>query len=85
MIYAYECPDCGAVKDEIRRVEDRNNCPECDLCKVTMKKLIGGHNVVGDMEPYYDENLETGIKSRKHRERVMKEKGVYEKIGRGWI
>jgi len=84
MIYAYECEECGAVKDEIRKVEDRNKCPKCDLCKISMKKLIGGHSVVGDMEPYYDENLQIGIKSRKHRERVMREQGVSEKIGKGW-
>jgi hypothetical protein len=40
--------------------------------------------VVGDLEPYYDDNLETGIKSKQHRKEVMRERGVYEKFGKGW-
>jgi hypothetical protein len=36
------------------------------------------------MEPYYDDNLETHIRSRQHREQVMKERGVVEGYGKGW-
>lgn len=84
-LYTYECVDCGALKDEFRKLEDRNNGPECDLCKIAMKKLIGGHSVVSDLEPYFDDNLECGIKSKQHRKQVMREKGVYEKYGKGWM
>jgi predicted nucleic acid-binding Zn ribbon protein len=84
MIYVYSC-ECGSKKEEFRKVRDRNKLPKCDKCGINMVREIGGHNVVADIESYYDENLETGIKSRKHRERVMREKGVYEKFGKGWI
>lgn len=84
MIYQYLCEDCGVTKEEFRKVDDRNNLPTCDLCNVPMPKLIGGHNVAPDLHPYYDENLQVGIKSRKHREQVMKSQGVSEKIGKGW-
>jgi hypothetical protein len=49
-----------------------------------MKKVIGGHSVVPDVQPYYDDNLETYVRSRQHRRSLMKEQGVYEKFGRGW-
>lgn len=85
MIYVYECPDCGGTKEEFRKVEERNNPVNCDLCGIAMQRVIGGHSVVGDVDPYWDDNLECGIKSKQHRKQVMREKGVYEKYGKGWI
>ncbi len=82
-IYSYACEDCGGEQDEYRSVADRNNCPECKLCKKPTVKIIAGYAVVGDMD-YYDENLGVHINSRKHRERVMKEQGVTEKFGMNW-
>ena len=82
MIYVYEC-DCGKVKEEFRRMADRNNLPACE-CGKTMQRVIGGHSVVADMAPYYDDNLETYIKSRQHRKEVMRQKGVYESFGKNW-
>lgn len=82
-IYSYECPDCAAVKDEFRRIDERNDPVACE-CGASMNKLIGGHRVIGDMEPYYDENLQTHIKSRQHRRDVMREQGVSEAYGKNW-
>lgn len=81
-LYAYECA-CGKRKDEFRKVKDRNRGPKCE-CGGRMKKLIGGHNVAPDMQPYFDDNLQTYIKGKQHRRAVMAEQGVSEKIGRGW-
>jgi len=83
MLYSYECPSCQLQKDEFRSVAKRNDSPVCD-CGVKMKKIIAGYRVIGDFSPYYDENLETHIKSKQHRKQVMKEKGVSEGYGRGW-
>jgi hypothetical protein len=49
-----------------------------------MIKQIGGNYVQPDMAPYWDENLQTGIKSRQHRKEVMREQGVAEKFGTNW-
>jgi hypothetical protein len=40
--------------------------------------------VVPDLEPYYDENLEKYIKSKRHRKQVMREQEVCESYGKGW-
>lgn len=80
-LYQYLCA-CGRTADEFRSVSERNNAPLC--CGKPMQKQLGGHRVIGDMEPYYDENLESVVKSRKHRQQVMREQGVYEKVGKGW-
>lgn len=83
-LYAYQCPACGGTKDEFRKLAQRNDCPECDSCCVKMQKLLGGHSVIGDFAPYWDDNLQAGIKSKQHRKQVMKEQGVSEKFGKGW-
>lgn len=49
-----------------------------------MKKIIPQYHAIGDMEPYFDENLETYVKSRQHRKQVMRAREVYEKYGKGW-
>lgn len=84
MIYVYLCETCGGTRDEFRKVADRNNPVMCDLCSVLMVRQMGGHNVAPDIEPYYDDNLQIGIKSRQHRKQVMREQGVYESYGKGW-
>lgn len=84
MIYVYGCPVCEGTKEEFRKVDDRNVLPDCDLCKTEMHRVLGGHNVSPDIHAYYDDNLQCGIESRQHRQRVMKEQGVYERYGSNW-
>jgi len=84
MIYVFLCETCGGTRDEIRKVKDRNKPVKCELCDVLMIRQMGGHNVSPDIHPYYDDNLQIGIKSRQHRKQVMKEAGVYERYGKGW-
>ena len=81
-LYSYEC-QCGGTKDEFRRLSERNVLPTCE-CGKTMQRVIGGYSVIPDMAPYYDDNLETYVKSRQHRKQVMREKGVYESFGKNW-
>lgn len=59
--------------------------PEC--CSQPMKQVIGNYHVVGDLEPYMDENLSDQpvyVRSKKHRRQLMKEAGVVEKFGKNW-
>lgn len=83
-LYEYTCDACQAHKDEFRTVEKRNDAPMCE-CGTAMKKIISGYRVVGDLEPYFDENLQVGIKSKQHRREVMRDQGVSEKFGTNWM
>ena len=83
-IYSYRCGECSKLTDAYRSVDDRDNSPVCE-CGGKTRKIISLYRVHADMQPYYDDNLETHIKSRKHRKRVMKEKGVSEIYGKGWM
>lgn len=86
MIYECRCELCLKTEDIVRSVADRDkDLPIC--CGKVMKRVISRYNVVGDLDPYLDENLgdkPVWVKSKKHRERLMKEHGVYEKFGKGW-
>ena len=84
MIYEYRCQECNKITEAVRSVDDRNNVPECEHCGGRTRKIISVSKVHGDFEPYYDDNLETHIQSKQHRKKVMKEKDVYEIVGKGW-
>ncbi len=83
MMYQWEC-SCGKKADEFRKVADRNKLKKCE-CGKKMNRVIGGHSVSPDMEPYYDDNLESWVKSRQHRKQLMKHRGVDESFGKRWI
>ena len=85
-IYEYKCAKCGKIEDKFNPMAEHKNGPIC--CDEQMKQHFSSYYVIGDIEPYVDENIGDGhtvVKSRKHREKLMKEHGVYEKVGKGWI
>lgn len=82
-LYSYRCNACDETTDAVRAVEDRHDTPACE-CGGETRKIIAPYTVHPDFEPYYDDNLETGILSKQHRKKVMAEKGVSEYYGKGW-
>ena len=82
-LYEYECDVCKQFMSDWRTVADRDDCPKCE-CGGTTKKIISAYRVHPDMEPYYDDNLQSYIKGKQHRKQVMREQGVEERIGQGW-
>ncbi|MBW2621263.1 MAG: zinc ribbon domain-containing protein [Deltaproteobacteria bacterium] len=77
-IYEFECA-CGHNADFIKKMGDFVQiCPKCGQ---NMNKLISTANInVGPVSitGYYDDNLQTYIRSNTHREQVMREQGVTE-------
>jgi putative FmdB family regulatory protein len=85
-IYEYKCKKCGSTKDKFNRMVDHKKGPRC--CGKVMGQHYGNYYVVGDIQPYLEENIgdkPVVVKSKKHREQLMKENGVYEKVGKNWI
>jgi len=85
MLYEYRCQTCREITEAHRSVAERDDAPECSQCGKHTRKIISVQRVHADFAPYYDENLETGIQSKQHRKKVMKEKGVVEAYGKGWM
>lgn len=83
MIYQYRCLICKEITDAVRTVDERNNCPDC-ACGGETRKIISLYSVHSDMAPYYDENLQTHIQGKQHRQKVMKQQGVSEHYGQNW-
>lgn len=83
-IYDLKC-DCGREEKDV--LCGINEYPPCIKCGEPLKRVIGHYQVIGDLEPYLDENLTSKpvlVKSKKHRKELMKEYGVSEKFGKGW-
>ena len=58
-----------------------------DCCGQPMKQILGNYHVIGDLEPYLDENIgsePTWVNSKRHRRQLMQELGVQEKYGKKW-
>ena len=84
MQYEYRCQTCGEITDAFRPVAQRNDPLPCGVCGNETRKIISIPRAHPDMEPYFDDQLDVYIKSKKHRRGVMKDKGVSEKYGKGW-
>lgn len=81
-LYEWQC-SCGQTADEFRRMAERNLPKQC-ACGKTMERTITTYKAIGDLTPYYDDNLESWVESKRHRQQVMREKGVSEIYGKGW-
>ena len=85
-IYSYKCEKCEKIQDLTKKIDDRDDCPEC--CGQTTKKIITNFKVHPDFEPYIDENISDRpilVKSKKHRLQLLKENGLIEAYGKGWF
>ena len=85
-VYDFRCKTCNKTHEYIAKFEERQKTCECGG---EMDRLITTrYAVIGDIEPYIDEHIgekPVVVKSRKHRQQLMRENGVYEKFGKGWL
>lgn len=84
-LYDYKCRDCGEVFERFARISATTH--KCDCGGLADRMISRSHNVHGDLEPYWDENMgekPVFVKSKKHRRRLLEERGLTEMIGKGW-
>jgi putative FmdB family regulatory protein len=41
-VYEYQCPKCGTVYEETRRIDDRNKPVSCPKCGVKAERIMSG-------------------------------------------
>lgn len=83
-LYDFKCLKCGSEKEILMKMVEYKR-PLC--CEQEMQRVFN-HMVVPDVEPYFDQNISHNgeyVKSKKHRQQLMKKHGVSEKFGKGWI
>ena len=87
-LYDFRCDSkkCGKVVESYAKMDETTK--KCD-CGAQMTRLITTRfTPISDLEPYLDPHIgkePRWIKSRQHREKVMREEGVYEASGKGWV
>lgn len=83
-MFDFQCRDCGQTVERMVRTWDQGKRCETVSCECggKLKKMpvlfrvnMGPVPLVG----YWDDNLETYIRTNNHRKQVMREKGVCEK------
>lgn len=84
-LYSFKCDDCGSIHDVFLSIMNRHDSPEC--CGKRTRRIIGNHSIIGDIKPYWDENISDKpvyVKSRNHKKKLLKEHGLYEIYGKNW-
>ncbi len=84
MIYPFVCETCGKNEELWMKVSEYKR-PSC--CGKEMKRIFSSA-VVSDLVPYLDENIgtePTWVKSKQHKKQLLRDNGVSEKYGKGWI
>jgi len=82
MIYQYQCPKCQRTIEEYRRVADRNNCPDCPVCKIKTEKLVSIPDIntgAGDRIPGLCRSLPgkpVYVKNKQHFRELCKERNA---------
>lgn len=83
--YQWHCVVCKKDEEIFMKLAEFKK-PIC--CDGEMRQVLGNYSVVKDLQPYLDENLTSKpvyVKSKQHRRQLMKEFGVSEKFGKGWV
>ncbi len=85
-VYEYRCRGsaCKRLTTAVRKVDDRDNAPDCKFCGCVTRKIISLYYAHSDLTPYYDDNLQCHITGKQHRQKVMQEQGVCENYGQDW-
>lgn len=84
-LFDYSCK-CGYSGEHIAKADEQLlRCPECgdNMVRQFHSRFGICMGAVGAYG-YYDDNLQTYIRTNEHRKQVMREQGVTERIGKGW-
>lgn len=88
-LYDYQCEKCGHTAEHLTRTGDVFKCPEDGTVLKRMPPVFR-INMGATVHGYYDDNLQTFIRTNTHRKEVMLEQGVTEKgatpkQGQAWV
>lgn len=84
-LYDYRCDDCLSVEEHYAKIDELTH--ECERCGgVSKRVLTSSYYVVGDID-FVTDNVSGEPKrytSRRALEAELKERGLTQKVGKGW-
>ncbi len=84
-IYDYRCDDCLEVRERIAKPDDM--LLDCDRCGGITKRVFSSSYYINPDIDFVTDNVTGEPKrytSRKQLEKDLAEKGLYQKVGKGW-
>ena len=79
MIYAVRCsnPECGSEFETWAKVKGRHRI-RCNKCGAKVDIVITPVAVIPDIDEEFDVGIGEVVKSRQHKKKLLKEKGLYQ-------
>ena len=83
-LYDYKCK-CGYKGEHIAHIDEAKLCPRCN--RVMERQMPFSHGISMGVGPYgyYDDNLQAYVGTNREKREIMRQQGVEEKFGKGWI
>ena len=86
----YKCTKCAHTAEFIAHTDEIITCTECGGLTVKLPPVFRVNMGPVPIGGYYDDNLQTYINNKSHREEVMRQQGVSErgatpKNGPAWV
>lgn len=78
-IYEYQCLACGSTLESYRKIEERNDHPDCKCGKRMSLQLSLPANSYISGYPYNDPILGQTVNDPAHRKRLLKENNLVER------
>ncbi len=84
-LYDFKCRKCGLVTEQFARMDERTGLCSCGA---ETERQISRHYVIDDIDVVTEDlypNKSVHITSRRQLRNLLREHGVVERYGKGWI
>lgn len=84
-IYDHKCLDCDEISEAFAKIE--NETVSCPRCGGDAKRIFSSHYYINPDIDFVTDNVTGEPKrytSRKELDRDLADKGLYQKVGKGW-
>jgi len=86
-IYTYECKSCKSITEQVNRIANMNDCPDCHACGGETKRITTAPMMVSvdNLESYQCPVTEQIVTSTRQKKRIEAEHDlVVKEPGMGW-
>ena len=84
-LYDHECEECGEISEAYKKVDDKE--ADCPNCGGTARRVFTSRYFINPDIDYVTDNVTGEPKrytSRRQLDQDLADKGLYQKVGKGW-